>query len=122
MAYKPSTDARDHAGPTRTGNALRDAAVDPQPGDFLPPTNAGKADPHGPLVVAPEIHDSGGPKGIRPGPVAVDDTARQQADETDFATRVLVDSQDVGEAARAVAEPVSGSMPNKAPRPSRKEK
>lgn len=31
---------------------LRDAAVDPRPGD-VPPTNAGRANPHGPLVVAP---------------------------------------------------------------------
>ncbi|MEV2249401.1 hypothetical protein AB0I94_02390 [Streptomyces sp. NPDC050147] len=33
---------------------LRDAAVDPRPGD-VPPSNAGKANPHGPLVVAPGI-------------------------------------------------------------------
>ncbi|MER8219696.1 hypothetical protein ABTZ58_03680 [Streptomyces sp. NPDC094143] len=33
---------------------LRDAAVDPQPGD-VPPSNAGLANPHGPLVVAPGI-------------------------------------------------------------------
>lgn len=33
---------------------LRDAAVDPRPGD-VPPSNAGLANPHGPLVVAPGI-------------------------------------------------------------------
>ncbi|SDM77305.1 hypothetical protein [Streptomyces wuyuanensis] len=33
---------------------LRDAAVDPRPGD-VPPSNAGIANPHGPLVVAPGI-------------------------------------------------------------------
>lgn len=33
---------------------LRDAAVDPRPGD-VPPSNAGKANPHGPLVVAPGL-------------------------------------------------------------------
>jgi hypothetical protein len=33
---------------------LRDAAVDPRPGD-VPPSNAGVANPHGPLVVAPGI-------------------------------------------------------------------
>lgn len=33
---------------------LRDAAVDPRPGD-VPPSNAGRANPHGPLVVAPGI-------------------------------------------------------------------
>src|SRR5512139_2333018 len=29
------------------GTRLRDAAVDPEPGDFLAPTNAGKDNPHG---------------------------------------------------------------------------
>jgi hypothetical protein len=33
---------------------LRDAAVDPRPGD-VPPTNAGLANPHGPEVVAPGL-------------------------------------------------------------------
>jgi hypothetical protein len=33
---------------------LRDAAVDPRPGD-VPPSNAGLANPHGPYVVAPGI-------------------------------------------------------------------
>ncbi len=31
---------------------LRDAAVDPHQGDYLPPVNAGTADPHGPKVVS----------------------------------------------------------------------
>lgn len=48
---------------------LRDAAVDPRPEDYRPPTNAGEANPHGPLVVAPGITD-GAPT---PGPQA--DTA-----------------------------------------------
>lgn len=38
----------------RVGSPLRDAAVDPMPGDASVPTNAGRADPHGPLVVAPQ--------------------------------------------------------------------
>lgn len=41
---------------TKVGTPLRDAAVDPRPGDFLPPINAGEADPHGPEVVAPHVH------------------------------------------------------------------
>lgn len=57
------------------GNSLRDAAVDPRPGDFLAPINAGKegpeGNPHGPNVVAPEVVaelgarqlDAGEPKG-----------------------------------------------------------
>jgi len=36
------------------GAPLRDAAVDPRPGDASVPTNAGLADPHSPYVVAPE--------------------------------------------------------------------
>ncbi|ACZ84839.1 hypothetical protein [Streptosporangium roseum] len=34
------------------GTPLRDAAVDPHPGDFKAPTNAGAADPHSPHVVS----------------------------------------------------------------------
>lgn len=45
-------------GPEMVGTPLRDAAVDPRPEDYLAPINAGKADPHGPLVVAPEVHGS----------------------------------------------------------------
>lgn len=84
------------------GTPLRDAAVDPMPGDFLPPINAGEADPHGPLVVSPEIHAA--PTGpIRPGPVAVDDPDRQSAEETRLAEAVRVDQQDVGGATVAAA-------------------
>lgn len=43
----------------RLGTPVRDAAVDPRPADFLPPSNAGKpgplGNPHGPHVVAPEV-------------------------------------------------------------------
>lgn len=82
------------------GTPLRDAAVDPMPQDFLPPTNAGEADPHGPLVVSPQLHGSEtGP--IRPGEVFVDDLPRQQAAETALAQAVFVEHQDVGEATAA---------------------
>lgn len=74
------------------GTPLRDAAVDPKPEDFLPPTNAGKANPHGPTVVAPEIHHEG-PKGIRPGSVAVDDAARQEREEKALAAAILIDNE-----------------------------
>lgn len=43
-------DAIDPGGrqePVRLGTPLRDAAVDPLPGDHEVPTNAGTADPHG---------------------------------------------------------------------------
>lgn len=83
-------DARDFDGQRNFGRPLRDAAVDPRPDDFLPPTNAGEANPHGPSVVAPEIHASG-PAGIRAGEVFVDDPKRQERAETELATRVLVE-------------------------------
>lgn len=67
------------------GTRLRDAAVDPRPGDFLPPTNAGAdgelGNPHGPHVVAPGIHGSEQLRPVRPGPVS-DDPAVQSAEET----------------------------------------
>lgn len=74
------------------GTPLRDAAVDPKPEDFLPPINAGKADPHGPAVVAPEIHASG-TKGIKPGEVHVGEAEEQQADETALAASVLIEGE-----------------------------
>src|SRR5690349_2351067 len=35
-------------GEVVSGTRLRDAAVDPEPSDFLAPTNAGEGNPHGP--------------------------------------------------------------------------
>ncbi|WP_406188383.1 hypothetical protein [[Kitasatospora] papulosa] len=61
---KPATDSgQEPAEPAdprtietvHAGAPMRDAAVDPHPGDHLPPTHAGEANPHGPAVVAPEI-------------------------------------------------------------------
>ncbi|MGO2811012.1 MAG: hypothetical protein ACTIBG_06020 [Brevibacterium aurantiacum] len=43
--------------PEQTGTPLRDGAVNPQPDDYLGPSNAGEADPHGPLVVNPGLPD-----------------------------------------------------------------
>lgn len=41
---------------TRIGTPVRDAAVDPRPGDYLAPVNAGRpgqdGNPHGPHVVS----------------------------------------------------------------------
>lgn len=64
------------------GTPLRDAAVDPKPEDFLAPTNAGEANPHGPEVVSPEIHASQGVRPVKAGDVHVDDTAKQDEAET----------------------------------------
>lgn len=92
------------------GAPLRDAAVDPRPGDFLVPVNAGVADPHSPAVVAPEIHAS--PTGpIHPGEVGTDDPARQDAQETALAAAVRVDGQEVGQATNEAATATPSSAP-----------
>ena len=39
-------------GAVQIGTRTRDAAVDPSPADYVVPTNAGEADPHGPAVRA----------------------------------------------------------------------
>lgn len=97
------------------GSRLRDATVDPRPGDFLAPLNAGQANPHGPEVVAPMIHAAEtGP--VHPGPVAVDDPAAQDAAESALAEAVFVENQPVGEATAAAAgggpiEPVEEPEP-----------
>lgn len=84
----------DGSGIEPVGTRLRDAAVDPAKGDFLPPTNAGQANPHGPLVVGPGIHAEG-ERQVRPGVVHVDDTAQQSKDETEHATKLLVEQAPV---------------------------
>lgn len=82
------------------GTRLRDAAVDPEPSDFLAPLNAGKDNPHGSAVVSPEIHASG-PAGIRPGEVFVEDVDKQEKRETEFASARLVDRVTAAEAVKA---------------------
>lgn len=90
---EPVIDARSPlAGEVLIGTPLRDAAVDPRARDFLPPTNAGEADPHGPLVVAPGLHTVP-PTPIAPGDVHVGDPATQEAIQTGLAEAVLVDGQ-----------------------------
>lgn len=70
--------------PTQVGTRLRDAAVDPRPGDFLPPSNAGEpgelGNPHGPTVVAPGLHGDESGRSIRPGLVS-NVPATQSTDE-----------------------------------------
>jgi hypothetical protein len=44
---------------TVVGAPARDAAVDPRPGDFRAPVNAGEANPHGPEVYAPGLPGGG---------------------------------------------------------------
>ena len=104
-------DARDFAEQQVVGTKLRDAAVDPKPEDFLAPTNAGKADPHGPDVVSPGIHANQGVRPVKPGPVHVDDTGKQDAAETAH----TVASTD-GTPIEAVL-PVKAAVPKAAPKP-----
>lgn len=66
----------------KIGTPLRDAAVDPDADDFLPPTNAGVDNPHGETVVSPGVHALQGNRPVRPGLVS-DDPAVQSADETE---------------------------------------
>ena len=73
------TDPRD-VDDVLLGTPLRDAAVDPEASDFLPPINAGEdgelGNPHGPSVISPEIHGSQGMHPVTPG--AVSGTAATQ--------------------------------------------
>lgn len=69
------------------GTRLRDAAVDPEVGDFLAPTNAGQGNPHGSTVVSPQVHAS---SGVRPGEVLVEDAAKQGERESAYAAARLV--------------------------------
>lgn len=85
----PEVDARDAASPELVGTELRDAAVDPAPDDFLPPVNAGEADPHGPKVVAPGVHAEG-ERVVAAGPVS-SDPAVQSENEQSLAKRLLID-------------------------------
>ena len=91
---------------TQIGTKARDAAVDPRPEDFLPPVNAGKADPHGPKVVAPQIH-AAKEQPIRPGKVS-DDAKTQQAAESEYPAEVLAE-QEPKKAAAKKAAPKSAS-------------
>lgn len=73
----------------QVGTKARDAAVDPQPEDFLAPVNAGKADPHGPKVVAPQVHATP-EQPVRPGEVS-DDVKVQDKAESEHAAENLAE-------------------------------
>lgn len=75
-------DAGDDGSGIRTiGTRLRDASVKPEAQDFLPPTNAGAADPHGPEVVSPGLHAVEGVRPVAPG-VVPPPPPQQEAKET----------------------------------------
>ncbi len=96
------------------GTRLRDAAVDPRPGDFLPPTNAGQANPHGPKVVAPGIHATP-PAPIVPGPVS-SNPRQQEAAETAAAEVALTEPSGAAVAVAAGDEDERPSTKAKAAR------
>ncbi len=66
-SHKPVTEPEPEIADPRdvsdeqVGTSLRDAAVDPKPQDYLPPSNAGEANPHGPKVISPELHSEAVP-------------------------------------------------------------
>ncbi len=105
-----SIDSRD-VGVVKVGTPLRDAAVDPRPGDYLAPSNAGEADPHGPLVVNPEIHGEG-PGPIVPGLVS-DDPAVQDAIESAVSEAVKVRGVSVPLVTAAAAIPDPPTEPER---------
>lgn len=127
-ADEPTTppDPRD-VSTDQVGSRLRDAAVDPRDDDFLPPINAGKegdaGNPHGPNVVAPEIHASAG-QAIAPGPVGrlehdddgtpvvVSDTDAQAAKETELAQRTRIDNEPVPQVVADMGEAPAPHTPD----------
>lgn len=95
---------------TAVGTPLRDAATDPRPSDFLPPVGAGKGDPHGPEVVAPEIHASGTTP-LVPGPVGA--PADQQDRESEAARLALIERAPAGEVVDQLADTTTPEQPAK---------
>lgn len=88
--------------------AIMANAGGPDSDAFMPPTNAGLADPHGPLVVSPGLH-AVPPAPIVPGPVGGDGiTGNQEQRETLVASAVLVDRQLVPDVMDAVAQSYIG--------------
>lgn len=98
----PREVGQDGNGVEVVGTRLRDAAVDPQPGDFLPPTNAGQASPHGPAVVSPGIH-AAPPAPIAPGAVSSNARTQEQV-ETAVAEQALVGQRPAAEVSVAEGE------------------
>ncbi|MFE5514463.1 hypothetical protein ACFQ9J_28410 [Streptomyces sp. NPDC056529] len=71
---------------TVVGAPARDAAVDPRPGDFRAPVNAGEANPHGPEVYAPGL-PGGGLQPTAP-PAEPEEEAQEKRDGSEAARPV----------------------------------
>ncbi len=103
-------DPRSDAADQQIGTRTRDGAVDPRPGDFLGPTNAGDANPHGSQVVNPEIHASQGVRPIKAGAVHVDDPEKQDTAEKAHTT-ASTDGTPVTLTDQEKADAVAGGQP-----------
>ena len=105
----------------RVGTPIRDAAVDPNPAkDFLAPTNAGQANPHGPDVVNPEVHASQGVRPVKGGEVHVDAAETEHAEQATDGTPVPgsetaaeLKGQALDDALEAAGLPKSGTADEK---------
>lgn len=93
------------------GGELRDAAVDPRPEDYLAPINAGKADPHGPEVVAPGIH-AVGPVPLVPGEVGPEGGLDDDGKPVDVDQDKANVAQEKRELAAAKAALLEGDRPS----------
>ena len=82
---------------------LRDAAVDPHDDDYLPPTNAGDDNPHGPRVVSPQVHGDEPHKGIVPGDHS--DAHESEAKETEATKQALFTVDDDGRPNKSANKP-----------------
>lgn len=104
---EPATAApgtKDNPTGVTASSSSRDAAVvknaaGPSSDAFMPPTNAGEADPHGPQVVSPGLH-AVPPAPVVPGVVSPKADAQEKR-ETEVAKDVLVE----GFPATTVADP-----------------
>lgn len=77
---EPPDPRRSPRGGSPVGTRLRDAAVDPEKRDHLPPVNAGQENPHGPKVVSPQVHAAEPPR-MPGGPVEASKEVAQAATE-----------------------------------------
>lgn len=111
-------DPRTVVDPIQFGSRLRDAAVDPEPGDFLAPINAGEegelGNPHGPTVIAPGIHGNQGMHPVAPGPVDGDPAVQDAAEKAHMvafqpAVSALVVDPDTVELAPDATEEVTAT-------------
>lgn len=96
-AFQPALPAEVRGAESNDAAVMKDASG-PVSDAFLPPINAGEAEPHGPLVVSPGLH-AVPPAPILPGDVH--EVPQQEIEESRLVERVLVE----GEPATIVSGP-----------------